>query len=147
MKYINNALTRLEFFTLSPLFPLLLSLTIFIACKVFDPVINLCDDDGWTLFQLKSDLSNEITKLNSSISNKQLYYNSYQELMGMRISNPNWRNFNAEQSLLDNIERSRSDMYESLDRIRELERYIRRIDSNYISLYSRPIRFGKYLPK
>jgi hypothetical protein len=46
MKYINNALTRLELFILSPLFPLLLSLTIFIACKVFDPVINLCNDDG-----------------------------------------------------------------------------------------------------
>lgn len=45
MKFIRNVLISLEVFTFSPIFPLLLSLLVFIACRTFDP-INLCDDNS-----------------------------------------------------------------------------------------------------
>ena len=95
MKYIKNILIRLDMFTLSPFFPLLLGLIIFIICRTFDSP-NLCDDKDFC--QLKVDLSIEIFKLNNAISMKEMCYNSYLELINM--SRPNCRNFSGERDLM-----------------------------------------------
>lgn len=142
-KYIINVLIYLELFINSPIFPLLLSLAIFITCRTFDPV-NLCDDNGWILHQLRIDLEIEISNLNNSIANKKKYYDLYLELM--KISQPNYRNFSAEQNLINNIGNSREQMYESWDKIHSLEKSIKKLDSNYQVLY-KPKTLSRYLPK
>jgi len=142
-KYLINIFIYLELFIYSPIFPLLLSLGIFIICRTFDPV-NLCDDSGWILHQLKTDLEIEISNLNNSIANKKKYYNLYLELI--KMSRPNYRNFNAEQNLINNIGYSREQMYESWDKIHTLEKSIKKLDSNYEVLYKSKT-LGRYLSK
>lgn len=141
MKYLKNILIHIELFVLFPVFPLLLSLMIFIACRVFDPVI-LCDDNGLILYQLKTDLSNQITKFSKAIFSKELHYTMYQGLM--HTLEPNSINASTKQSLLNNINRSCSEMNESLEKIHELERFIKRIDPSYKPLYLRSVRFGVF---
>jgi hypothetical protein len=142
MKYINNVLTRLKLFILSPLiFALILSLAIFIVNQICFGSVNLCDDDGLTLYQLKIDLNNRIAKFNNAIFSKEMYYTSYQELMH---GSHNSLNLNAKQFLLNNIERSSSEMNESLEKICELEKSIKKIDPNHKFIYPRP-NVGKYI--
>lgn len=64
----------------------------------------------------------------------------------MKISEPNYRNFSEEQNLMNKIQSSRSQMYESLDKIHVLERSIKKIDFNYEIQYKYN-RIGRYLPK
>jgi hypothetical protein len=63
----------------------------------------------------------------------------------MRISEPNYRNFTLEESLMDNIQRSRSEMYESMDKIRKLEKAIRKLDPDYTSIFPGQTKLGRLL--
>lgn len=46
---------------------------------------------------------------------------------------------------MDNLQRTRTEMYESFDKIREIETSLKRIDQDYKQIYSASNRIGKYL--
>jgi hypothetical protein len=105
---------------------------IFIIYITFSSV-NLCDDGGLTLMELKTNLEIEISKLQNAINMKRLNYDSYMELMD--ISRPNFRNFSQEKVLKTNISCWRAQMHEALDKIHQLERHIKSKDIHYICMY------------
>lgn len=119
----------------SPFLPILISIILFVSCRVFDPYpYILCDDGGWTLTNLKTELSIEMSKFENAKTMKESYYQSYIDLI--KISRPNYRNFSEEANLISNNQCWRRQMYESLDKIHHLERCIKNIDPNYRYIFN-----------
>jgi len=71
MKHINLTL-NLKLFLLS-IFPIILSIIIFILYQIYFGSVNLCDDNGLTLSQLTVQLKNEKDKFNHSMIDKEIY--------------------------------------------------------------------------
>lgn len=137
MKLIKHNLTLLRVFISSPIFPLILSITIFLVNQLYFGVINLCGDNESTLNLLNTELNNEIARFNYAIFSKET---AYQKLIDAPQYNSEYRE-NLEQ-----VQTSSTEMKESLKKINTLEKSIRKIDPNYEIQYLRtPV--GKYTKK
>ena len=128
----QNINIRFFFYILSFLSIIFVTFIIFylFVCLQFSEVI-LCDDNGWTLYQLKVRLTHETTNFRTSVINYAHYTDLYDQLMG--ISRPNFRNFYEESRLLDKISSSRIETTDALDRVRALEHTIKRLEPGFTS--------------
>lgn len=142
MKKIKYLFALLRLFILSPIFPIVFGFTIFVAYEIHFGVVMLCDDNGFTLCQLKTELKNEIDKFNSAVFNKEMYYTSYEELINKSRSGS--IDPNAKEYLLNEINSSSNQMNESSNNIHLIEKSIKKIDPNYKHINSR-FCIGRYL--
>ena len=122
---INYFIIRLHMFILSPIFPLLLSFIVFITYNILYDSVALCDDGSippLLLGQLKQNLVAEAQK-SLDISNDIIDYlknNKSSELsFSQRLNN------NIKFSLLQDM------MGESIERTKEIETSIKKIDPNF----------------
>lgn len=127
---INYFIIRLHMFILSPIFPLLLSFIVFITYNILYDSVALCDDGSippLLLGQLKQNLVAEAQK-SLDISNDIIDYlknNKSSELsFSQRLNN------NIKFSLLQDM------MGESIERTKEIETSIKKIDPNFKWNYS-----------
>jgi hypothetical protein len=99
----------------------------------FEPIA-CCEDGGYSLYNLKVNLTHEVTRFRVANVNFTHYSDLNEQLMG--ISRPNFRNFLLEQDYANNLENCRVEMRESLNRVRELENTIRIKEPNFKSAIS-----------
>jgi hypothetical protein len=124
---INYFIVRLHIFILSPIFPLFLSFIIFIFYIIIYYPVALCDDGSSPLLlgQLKDNLAAEIKK-SINISNHLIeYLKDTQE--SSELSFAQRLNNNIKFLLLQDM------MSESIQRSKEIETSIKKIDPNFIS--------------
>ena len=122
MKFFNK-LNYIKLFICSLIFLLILALIIYIIYIIFDPIINLCDDNGLLLYEFNLKLNSEYANINRIITEKKYWYDEYQKLHDStsRYSNPNIKIYK------DNYELLCKEFDESTGRIDELRRSIKRI--------------------
>lgn len=140
MKQINSY-NNLKLLILSPIFPLILSLIIFFVYQIYFGGVNLCDDNS-LLSSLQTELNNEIAKFNHDITDKEIHYNLYEKLM----KGPQYTSSTVRESILKSIDDLSNEMSKSLEKISDLEKSIKKIDSNYEFKNLRP-NVGKYIKK
>jgi hypothetical protein len=119
---IKNIFAPLRSFLSSPIFPLL-TFILFVGYIIYFEPVAFCDDGGYSLYNLKVNLTYETTRYRTAIVNYEHYADLWDQLMG--ISRPRFRNFSYEQELATHLENSRIEMRDSLLKVRELENTIR----------------------
>jgi hypothetical protein len=125
---INYIFTRLQLWALSPIFPIILSLTYFIIYKSYFDTITLCD--GETIYQLKANLTLETAKYRIAIVNYEFNIDLYHQAAGRPIYE---REPEVEQTLVCSAKNTLTEMKESLAKIREIETSIRKIEPGFLS--------------
>lgn len=130
---------RLQLFILSPIFPILLGLIIFILYKILFGCVIYCDsNDVETLYELKLNLTGETAKYRSSVIYYEFFTDLHNQVTGRSV---NQRNIDQEQTYISSAIELYTKMEESLMKIREIETSIRRIEPNFQS----PIQPISYL--
>jgi hypothetical protein len=145
---LNNLLKsfflRLYLLTYSPIFPMLLGSIIFLAYRVyFDPVVMLCDDNGYRLFQLKSELTTETANYRTAVIKCERYYDLQEQLESFKETNPQYNNPEQERAIADGIRNSLADKIRALAKVRRLETSIRGLTPRFQS----PIYDSAYYPR
>jgi len=131
MLYINYILTPLRLFVLHWFFPLVLTLTISLIYFLYFEPVTLCDDNGYTLFQLKKNLTKEIANFRTCIVNHECY-SDLREQSTNYWPGSGWDS-SYEKSLDTKIRDSRIEMTQLIDRIRQIEDAIKVIEPNFKS--------------
>jgi len=103
-------------------------------CLYFCSVV-LCEDGGWTLYHLKVNLIHETTRFRTCVVNYAHYCDLNEQLQG--ISRHNLRNFSEEDRLAIKMFETRNAANEVLDRVRELEKSIKKLDPGFTSAITR----------
>lgn len=132
---------RLRLFVLSPIFLIILAVVVYIVYMIYYTPIMLCDDNGWTLYELKTKLTSEVAKYRISNINVEKYYDLHEQLK--QISHPNYRNISLEEEYINNIKKWISEYNESLTKINQLETSIKRIEPDFKS----PISINHNYPR
>ena len=121
----NYVLIRLQLFLISPIFPFLLGIILFIILKSFEPSI-LCE--GKTIDDLNNTLFDDIIKYNSTMND----YNYYDDLRWAAVNNP-VRNIDKiiylNKKASDNIKSATNLLAE----IRKIESAIQKIEPSFKS--------------
>ena len=132
MKKFNYIFLRLRLLIMFYIFPILLSLIIlYMVCRSQTHFIVLCDDDGYTLYNLKVDLTLEAANYRKSLVDYELYTDLLNQLRGR--SYLMGRDPAAEQNLLANANYALTKLNQSLDRVRDIEGNIRIISPGFRS--------------
>lgn len=124
-----NNLFRLRLILLSPVFPIILGITVFVIYVIYCTPAILCDDNGWNLYELKTQLESEIASYKISIINMEKYTNLKSLLK--EISEPNFRNFNLENTYDDNMVKAIKEHNDSISKINQLASSIKKIEPNF----------------
>lgn len=127
MKY--NNLFPLKLILKSPVIPIILGIIIFMIYIIYWTPATLCDDNGWYLYELKTQLESEIARYKISNINMDKYTNLKSLLKG--ISEPNFRNFNLEKTYHDNMIKAVQEHNESITKINKLASYIKKIEPDF----------------
>jgi len=128
---IKNITSRIRSFFFSPISYIILIPIIYILISIcFEPTA-ICEDGGYTLYNLKVNLTQEVTRFRTADVNFSHYSDLKEQLMS--ISRPNFRNFTLEQEYANHLETCRVEMRESLNRARELENAIRMKEPSFKS--------------
>jgi len=131
---MNNYIYKpLQSFVLYWLFPLLLVLTLFLVYLNYINTPYLCDDNVITLYNLKTRLTWEISDYRKYIIDYDSYSNIRNQWMEFIRIRPQFRNIEYEVFLRDELQNSRIQITESLNKIRRLESVISTMDSNFSS--------------
>lgn len=131
---------RLRLAILSPnitiILGIILGITLYIAYVIYYTPIMLCDDNIFTLYQLKTKLISEIAKYKMSDINYEQYTDLKRELAN--ISTPRFRDTNLENYYAEEIKTSIREHNESLQKINKLERSIKKLEPGFkLSLRSK----------
>jgi hypothetical protein len=110
-------------FLFTPIPYIILTPVIYLFISTCYGPIAYCEDGGYTLYNLKVNLTHEVTRFRMADVNFTYYSDLKEQLMS--ISKPNFRNFSLEQEDANNLENCRVEMRDSLNRARELENAIR----------------------
>lgn len=124
-----NNLFRLKLILKSPVFPIMLGITVCLIYVIYCTPAILCDDNGLNLYELKTQLESEIARYKISVINMEKYTNLKSLLKG--ISEPNFRNFNLENSYDDNWVKAIKEHNDSITKINELSSSIKKIEPNF----------------
>jgi t-SNARE complex subunit (syntaxin) len=89
----------------------------------------LCDDNIFTLYQLKTKLISEIAKYRISDVNYEQYSDLKRELEN--VSTPRFRDVNLEQHYAKEIKTALKEHDESMRQINKLERSIKKIEPGF----------------
>lgn len=122
---INTIFMRLRLFISSPIFFIILAVVVYIAYMIYSTPITLCDDNGLVLNQLKDNLRLEVSKYRTSLLTLDYYTESIREYM--KISRPNFRDFNLENTWKNAIVAHN----DSLGQIHSLEASIKNIEPGF----------------
>jgi len=128
---INYIFMRLRLFLLSPVFPLIMILgtILFVVFIIYSSPVMLCDDNGWTLYELKNQLTSELAKYRVSLINIEQYSDLQEQLK--QISRPNFRNFNLEEHYTNMCQKAIMEHNKALTNLNNLEASIKRIEPNF----------------
>jgi len=127
----NNIYTSLQLFLLYLLFPLLIVLTINLIYSLYFEPATLCDDNSYTLFQLKKNLTSEIANFRTCLVNHECYSDLHQQSTNY-WPREGWDS-SYQESLDTKIRSSQIQMTQSIDRIREIEDSIKVIEPKFRS--------------
>jgi hypothetical protein len=127
----NNIYTSLQLFLLYWLFPLLLVLTISLVYSLYFHVPHLCDDNVYTLFQLKNNLTSEIANFRTCLVNHECYSELHKQSANY-WPREGWDS-SYQESLNAKIRSSQILMTQSVDKIREIEDAIKVIEPKFRS--------------
>lgn len=94
---------RLYLLTYSPAFPMLLGSIIFMAYRVYFEPAMLCDDNGYLLFQYKSDLTAQVANFRTAVVKCEHYYDLKDQLESFKEANPEFNNRQQEQNINENL--------------------------------------------
>jgi hypothetical protein len=120
---------RSRLFFLSPIFPILIGIIISMVYIIYFTPITLCDDNGLTLYELKTQLTLEVANYRTSIIDYEKYIDLKEQLQG--ISRPNFRNFSLEESYTKKIQSSITRYNESITKVHELTASIKKLESSF----------------
>jgi len=128
---INSIFMRLRLLILSPIFPpiIILGTILFLVFIIYSSPVMLCDDNGWRLFELKSQLTSELAKYRISIISFEEYSDLQEQLN--QISRPNFRNFSLEEYYTNRIQNALKEQNQSITIINNLEASIKRIEPDF----------------
>lgn len=128
---IDYILIRLRLFLLSPIFPItiVLGTILFLVFIIYSSPVMLCDDNGWTLFNLKTELTSELAKYRMSIVSIEQYSDLQEQLK--EISRPNFRNFDLEKYYASEYQNAIKEYNQSLIKINNLEISIKSIEPDF----------------
>ncbi len=124
-----NNLFRLRLLLLSPVSPIILGITVCVIYVIYCTPAILCDDNNWTLYELKTQLESEIARYKISTINMEKYTNLKSLLK--EISGSNFRNFNLENTYDDNMIKAVKEHNDSISKINELAGSIKNIEPNF----------------
>jgi hypothetical protein len=110
---------------------LLLTLTFFIIYSIHFDTVTLCDDSGFLLYEFKTSLIEEVSRYRKAVIDFDCYSQLRQELLN--ISQPNFRNFNLEAYLDDNIRTAGIKIEDALIKVRNLESNIKILEPKFSS--------------
>lgn len=103
MNNIKCFLFRLYLLTYSPLFPIILTLVIFMTYRIyFEPVL-LCDDNGYHLFQLKTELTTETANYRTAVIKCEEFNDLKEQYRVFKQIEPNYNNPDAEKNIYNNL--------------------------------------------
>lgn len=137
---IKSILLRLYLLTYSPFFPILLTSIFFMTYKIyFEPVI-LCDDNGWTLFKLKHNLTLATADYRVAEVKCEQYYDLQEQRRIYKISDPYFSDPNGDKSVKQDLMDWQAKKTLSLTKVREIEGSIRKYEPGFQS----PIKFNYY---
>lgn len=128
---INYIFRRLRLFFLSPLFPIaiILGTILFLVFIIYSSPVMLCDDNGWTLYELKTQFTSELAKYRMSIISLEQYSDLQEQLK--QISRPNFRNFSLEEYYSSMYKNALREQNESITILDKIEASIKSIDPNF----------------
>jgi hypothetical protein len=137
---INYILMRLKLLFLSPIFSIIIILgtILFLVFIVYSSPAMLCDDNGFTLIELKIKLTSELARFRISIVNIELYTDLQDQLK--QITRPNFRNFSLEEHYTNMYQKAIREYNQSTTIIDKLEASIKRIEPDF----NRPVDFNSY---
>jgi hypothetical protein len=98
----------------------------------------LCEDNGWTLYELKAQLTSELANFRISLIKIEKYTDLQDQLK--QISRPNFRNFNLEEYYSNMYQNAILEHNQSITTIDKLEASIKKIEPGFI----RPVDFNSY---
>lgn len=129
---------RLRSFILSPIFPVLLGIILFVIYTIYTTPVFLCEDNSWTLYELKSQLTSEAAKFRVAQINIEQYTDLEEQLRS--VSLPNYRNFSLEEFYTNKIQSWRTEYNQAITKIHQIEACIKQIDPNFKT----PISYNYY---
>jgi hypothetical protein len=127
---IKNNFTQLKIFAFIFILSFLLSLIIFAIYQINFGVVNLCDDNFATLFDLKLKLTIETTNFRIHTVIYEQYSDLQEQILKLR---PAQRNTEFVDFIINNREDARVKMIDSITKVRSLESAIFRIEPNFVS--------------
>jgi hypothetical protein len=140
IKYI---FVRLWLLTYSPSFPTILGLIIFISYRVYFEPIALCDDNGYSLFQLKVEITSETGNYRAAVVKCEQYQDLKEQVDTYRQSEPDYDSYDAETKISKKLKDYQADKIKCLAKVRELETTIRKIEPDFQS----PVGNFNYYPR
>jgi hypothetical protein len=121
---------RLSWFILSPSFITLFCWTFFILYRIYCEPVLLCDDNGYSLYELKRSLIQEIA--NFRVANvEHLLYEDLQEQERQFSIKVRTTDLDREEEITENLKNSVTKMRESLSKIEKLETSIKKLEPNF----------------
>lgn len=131
-------LLRLYLLTYSPLFPVLLSSTIFIVYRIyFEPVI-LCD--GWDVMNLKYQLTVEIGKFRCADAKLSEYCDRCEQILRMPVTDAVQR---EHQIVTEKMQTWLNRYTTSLNKVRDIENTLSELDPNFRTTVNPRILFPR----
>ena len=133
MTNIKSFFLRLYLLTYSPLFPLVLTWTIFMAYRIYFEPVMLCDDTGWNLYQWKREITTYISDYRVAVCKCEKYYDLSSLLQTAKSLNPGYCEPEQEDFIANKIHNWRAEKLKALMKIRQCEAKIKRIDPGFTS--------------
>lgn len=140
---IKCFLLRLYLLAYSPIFPVIVTWIIFMSYRIYFEPVMLCDDNGWTLFQLKSEITAEVGNYRTAVVKCEQYNDLKAQLEAFKRSEASYSNPDTEKIISDNLKNWEANKWRYLGKVRHLESSIRKIEPNFQS----PVNTFNYYPR